>query len=59
MISLAKKYAHDGTLSRKLRRTPTVPLSDRQEDHLITITRTEFSVHFKEVDPELAKQTGN
>ncbi|AGB34076.1 hypothetical protein C488_15327 [Natrinema pellirubrum DSM 15624] len=31
-------------------------LTDRQEDLLVAVALTEFSVHYENADPELAKQ---
>jgi len=33
-----------------------MPLTDRQEELLIAIALTKFSVHYEQADPELAKQ---
>jgi hypothetical protein len=32
-----------------------MPLTDRQEDILIAVALTEFSVHYEQADPELAE----
>jgi len=32
-----------------------MPLADRQEDLLIAVALTEFSVHYEQADPELAE----
>ena len=32
-----------------------MPLTDRQEDLLIAVSLTEFSVHYEAVDPKLAE----
>ncbi|MDF9748432.1 hypothetical protein [Natrinema salsiterrestre] len=34
-----------------------MPLDDRREDLLTAVALTEFSVHYEEADPELAKWT--